>query len=560
MRDDDRFLFTAKTPHFFKVILDDTIRDGKLEIPRRFVRKYGNDLPNSVLLKVPSGAVWRVELSKCNGEVWLQNGWQEFKEYYSIALNHFLVFKYEGNSCFSVVIFDMSASEIKYPYHIAHCDGDFKQPNMEETEDDVSVEILDDIVPGLKRRERSPLAWPQPHKLMRTHAATKIGRTSKSRTFVAELKPEVTHSGGEELEDSKRNIKSQCHTQLLGGMISEMFLILFSIMRTTTGQRGRQSKILGRQQTLTGSKKAKLIQVASSFKSNKPFFMVTMKPSYVGFGHVLCVPAAFARKYFLKEHGNVILRLSDSRTWSAKYWRGASNSKTNAKITCGWRAFALDNHLDVGDTCIFELMQGSEMSLEVSIFRVVQDAKNNLSPASKFCGISLWKCSLVNKIDSDYTDNGDTGILKSLDQLITCQDSQLPHEHNVEHGKQCSQRPSSSRVSKALSTACKFKSEYPFVKLAIQPSHVKYGNVCFPLKFIEKLIKQIGEPKVTLQVADRSWPVKLLLYPSYSHGKLGNGWSTFARENFLRVGDMCVFEIIKRDDVVLKVSIFRGAG
>ena len=38
-------------------------------------------------------------------------------------------------------------------------------------------------------------------------------------------------------------------------------------------------------------------------------------------------------------------------------------------------------------------------------------------------------------------------------------------------------------------------------------------------------------------------------------GSFSTGWSTFANENNLRVGDVCVFEPIKSDDVVLKVSI-----
>ncbi|KAM7506962.1 hypothetical protein LguiA_017415 [Lonicera macranthoides] len=56
-----------------------------------------------------------VNWSISNGEVWLQEGWKEFSNHYSIGLWQFLVFRYEGNSHFHVLIFDMSASEIEYP-------------------------------------------------------------------------------------------------------------------------------------------------------------------------------------------------------------------------------------------------------------------------------------------------------------------------------------------------------------------------------------------------------------------------------------------------------------
>ena len=65
---------------------------------------------------------------------------------------------------------------------------------------------------------------------------------------------------------------------------------------------------------------------------------------------------------------------------------------------------------------------------------------------------------------------------------------------------------------------------------------------------------------VKLQVADRLWPVKLYAYEGMyqrSSCKLYAGWSAFATENTLRVGDVCIFELIMRDDVVLKVHIFR---
>ena len=62
-----------------------------------------------------------------------------------------------------------------------------------------------------------------------------------------------------------------------------------------------------------------------------------------------------------------------------------------------------------------------------------------------------------------------------------------------------------------------------------------------------------------LQVVDRLWPVKLYIYEQNvgSSCVISAGWSAFARENTLQVGDVCVFELILRDDVMLKVHIFR---
>ena len=63
--------------------------------------------------------------------------------------------------------------------------------------------------------------------------------------------------------------------------------------------------------------------------------------------------------------------------------------------------------------------------------------------------------------------------------------------------------------------------------------------------------------EVTLKIGDQSWQVWFSIPKNRRQGSFSRGWSAFANENNLRVGDVCVFELIKRDDVVLKVSVFR---
>nr|XP_023913257.1 putative B3 domain-containing protein Os03g0621600 [Quercus suber] len=66
-------------------------------------------------LTIPNGTKWKVKLTKSDGEVCFGNGWCEFASSHALALGHFLVFRYEGNSEFFVLIFDATATEIEYP-------------------------------------------------------------------------------------------------------------------------------------------------------------------------------------------------------------------------------------------------------------------------------------------------------------------------------------------------------------------------------------------------------------------------------------------------------------
>ena len=87
----------------------------KQRLPMKFTEKHGKNLLERAILKVPNGDVWQVGLQKSRGEIWLEDGWSEFADHYGINYGHLLMFKYEGFSIFSVIIFNTSASEIVYP-------------------------------------------------------------------------------------------------------------------------------------------------------------------------------------------------------------------------------------------------------------------------------------------------------------------------------------------------------------------------------------------------------------------------------------------------------------
>ncbi|KAG8645069.1 hypothetical protein MANES_10G033400v8 [Manihot esculenta] len=107
-------MIMATEPHFFKIILHRTIREGKF-IPGEFLRKCKEGLSSPVVLKLPDGAIWHLELLVCGHEVWLGNGWREFAGHYSLDFGHLILFKHLRDSIFNVVIFGRSATEIQYP-------------------------------------------------------------------------------------------------------------------------------------------------------------------------------------------------------------------------------------------------------------------------------------------------------------------------------------------------------------------------------------------------------------------------------------------------------------
>lgn len=101
-----------------------------------------------------------------------------------------------------------------------------------------------------------------------------------------------------------------------------------------------------------------------------------------------------------------------------------------------------------------------------------------------------------------------------------------------------------------LDPPSKFDSEGPSFEVVLTNSYLLKGNLSIPRSFVRQYLKKSAY-SVKLQVANRCWVVK------YFNGKFSAGWSAFVRDNSLLEGDLCVFKLIKVNDIVLKVTTIR---
>ncbi|XP_042985789.1 B3 domain-containing transcription factor VRN1-like isoform X1 [Carya illinoinensis] len=116
--------------HFFKIILPSSMADKKLRIPKKFVKLFGYELASVVTLTLPNGCSWQVGLEKAEKKIWFHEGWHDFVEHHFIDNGYFLVFRYEGNSTFHLLVFDKTATEIQYP--------------SRKADDEMDIMVLDD--------------------------------------------------------------------------------------------------------------------------------------------------------------------------------------------------------------------------------------------------------------------------------------------------------------------------------------------------------------------------------------------------------------------------------
>ncbi|THG19290.1 hypothetical protein TEA_028489 [Camellia sinensis var. sinensis] len=121
--------------------------DQQLAIPQKFANNLKEKLPENVTLKGPSGAKWNVGLITSGDTLFFKHGWKTFVENHSLEEDDVLIFKYNGDSGFDVLIFDgRSLCEREASYFVRKCghtelDGGCRtKKNMRES----SVEVMHD--------------------------------------------------------------------------------------------------------------------------------------------------------------------------------------------------------------------------------------------------------------------------------------------------------------------------------------------------------------------------------------------------------------------------------
>ncbi|OWM66304.1 hypothetical protein CDL15_Pgr013521 [Punica granatum] len=326
--------FHPAAPHFFKIVLQETIRTGKLVVPKKFVRKYGKDLSVSsvVLLKVPSGDAWEVELRKGDTDVWLQKGWLDFANFYSIKHGHFLVFKYEAGSSnvFNVFVFDKSATEIEYPVRSKVTLSSIKVENIDEDSDNIPV----------KKRNTRPIS----------------GIMTRSRTRL---------TGHSRMPENGRRAS--------GGGATRSKLEWCS--GAAAEDRGNNSSL----DVTKAKERQKIVQdfefqpVNGFVPGQHPVFQMVMTKGCLSKGYLKIATTFMKENIDLKHKKQRVTLKADheDRSWTITLITGL-NPRPWAMFSGGFMAFLKENSLKAGDVCTFELIGRAEMVFRVSISRVKQ--------------------------------------------------------------------------------------------------------------------------------------------------------------------------------------------
>ncbi|WJX11486.1 hypothetical protein P8452_02097 [Trifolium repens] len=99
-------------PKFFKIIQNHELENGELRVPKKFVEKYWNGIPNPVAITLPNGVQQELVWVKRDGDIWFRKNWEKIAKY--LKFGFVVYFKYMGGSCFQLEIFGLDCLEIDY--------------------------------------------------------------------------------------------------------------------------------------------------------------------------------------------------------------------------------------------------------------------------------------------------------------------------------------------------------------------------------------------------------------------------------------------------------------
>ncbi|XP_021287250.1 B3 domain-containing transcription factor VRN1-like isoform X3 [Herrania umbratica] len=367
---------------FYKLIVSSILQDKKLRIPHKFVKKYGDELSSIVTLATPSGRFWLVELMKDRRRMWFDSGWNVFLEYYSICVGYFLVFRYEGNSHFNVHVYNLAASEINY---LSNGLNNSEEPSPDEHVKNIEDGDLAQIMGSCPKCSSSYFLTDKDSDECLDHDRKK----HKNTTCGADLKNlhqkndmrdlqatfQLTQGKGTQL-----NVVELTSPADEGGpyFLNETHRITRKIKQETEPNEQEEElpavntprNIARRWRDVTTEEKQSAFHAAATFKPDNPFCRIILRPSYVYKGILLHIPRWFARKHLNGVNGTITLQVSEGKKWPVR----CIHVDGHLKFCKGWAEFVLDNNLDEGDVCVFELISTQEIVLKVTIFRVLEDA------------------------------------------------------------------------------------------------------------------------------------------------------------------------------------------
>lgn len=390
--------------HFVQFLHNDY--QQHLALPKTFSDNLKKKLPENVSFKGPSGVVWNLGLTTRDDTLYFVHGWEQFVKDNFLKENDFLVFKYNGESQFDVLIFDGgSLCEKAGSYFVRKCGHAENVGVSLNRRSDTDTALEEGNTPSNAGVECSV-----PEKSVHANGTKEPVDVPYATPIEKTFNTGVESAGaGQFTPDGVTVTLSAVPFETTVGKRARK--LVSAVRHVQTKRRGRPAKV--RERTLEWVSGLGATEAASAVKSvtheaytsnRRPVtedeikntlllakaastdesFVVVMRPSHVYKRFFVSMNNKWIGSRVSPTSQDVILRMGQGE-WTARY--SYHTIRGTGGLSGGWKHFSLDNNLEEFDVCVFNPAgkMNDSLVIDVAIFRVVPEIVplTAISPAPK---------------------------------------------------------------------------------------------------------------------------------------------------------------------------------
>lgn len=375
--------------HFVQFLPNDY--EQQLALPKTFSDNLKKKLPENVSLKSPSGVVWSIGLTTRDDTLYFAHGWEQFVKDNFLKEKDFLVFKYNGESQFDVLIFDGgSFCEKAGSYFVRKCGHAENAGGSLNKKRDIDNSLEEVNTPSNSEEPAS------------LEKSVRANGTKQPIDVPSETPTEKAFNAGDESAGAEQSIPDGVTVSAIpfeSANGKRVRKLVTAVRHVQTKRRGRPARV--RERTLewvSGLEAAEPVSAGRSvtyeaYTSNRrpvtedeikntyalakaastdDCFVVVMRPSHVYKRFFVSMPNRWIGSHVSPTSQDVILHMGKGE-WIARYSYHAIRS--NGGLTGGWKHFSLDNNLEEFDVCVFKPAgyMNNSMVIDVAVYRVVPE-------------------------------------------------------------------------------------------------------------------------------------------------------------------------------------------
>ncbi|KAF7043602.1 hypothetical protein CFC21_052933 [Triticum aestivum] len=522
----------------------------RLKIPPSF-NQYLQDQPTGVVsLKGQSGNTWLAELASDNEGLFFVKGWKEFVRDHSIEMGHFLTFRYDGRSQFSVVIFDGMCIEKPSAFHAKPRKN--LVVKIESGKGDMDINAADP-----SQVSAAPLEESNETTRKRVTEMDADGSTSKKRSSILENGMPEASAVTCKVASTSLNVDMNTADP------PEAVVVPLEESNQTTRKRVREIDA-------NGSALEKSLRVREIDENDSALH----KSSRVR--EIDANDSALHKSSRVREidaNDSALQKSSRVREIDAKDSALQKSSRVR-EIDANDSALQKSSRvreIDANDSALQKSSRVREIDANDSALQKSCIASNKDKKRCPAASVGTYK-SASTSLDS--TEDSDSSS-SMLEQSISCIKSELTSPIRLGVSKDVarrgqtsatgkrllrvlSQRPLITEIQKdnALLRAKQFKSKNPFGLQIMKESYVYVGFFLnLPCEFVRECLPRAHRKLKLWNPQGKSWDVNYVYYSERCGGGLSGGWGKFSLDNNLEKFDVCVFELFSKDNI--KVHIYR---